>query len=188
MPVFQPLPDERQGSRLWLWQGPTVAVRVFSPCLFCTEENRKNQAADISCTFCYGTIKRVHLSRQKERCHVDAREQKAQEIAASARITFTNGYWLVPSQSGGSARYKVEVDGLFPSCSCKDFELRDKDCKHILAVRLFIEQQKNGGNQPKLAAPQEPAPKVKRPTCKQQWPEYNASQTNEKRHFLDLLA
>ena len=58
------------------------------------------------------------------------------------------------------------MDGLFPSCSCKDFELRNQPRKHILAVRLFIEQQKAGA-QPQAAVPQEPPPKVKRPTYKQ---------------------
>jgi len=165
-----------------------VVARAFSPCLFCTEKNTANQATDIACTFCYGTIKRVHQSRRKAGCHVDAREQKARELASNARITRGNGCWLVPSQSGSGARYKVEVDGLIPTCTCKDFELREKECKHILAVRLFIEQEKKAGDQPKPAGPQEPAPKAKRPTYKQDWPEYNASQTNEKRHFLDLLA
>lgn len=33
---------------------------------------------------------------------MDAREQKAKEIAAGGKITFVNGYWLVPSQSAGA--------------------------------------------------------------------------------------
>jgi hypothetical protein len=111
---------------------------------------------------------------------VDAREQRAKEIVAGGRIAFANGYWLVPSQSS-AARHKVVVETLFPSCSCPDFELTDKPCKHILAVRLFIEQRKAGT--PPQPTATEPAPKIKRPTYPQNWPTYNAAQTNEKAHF-----
>jgi transposase len=117
---------------------------------------------------------------------MDTRQQKAEEIAVRAKITRGNGYYLVPSQSSG-ARHKVELDSLFPSCTCKDFELRGKDCKHILAVRLWLEQEKNGVCEPTRVATPEPVPKVKRPTYKQNWPEYNRAQTNEKRHFQEIL-
>jgi transposase len=51
-----------------------------------------------------------------------------------------------------------------------------------MAVRLFVE---NG--QAPLDDP-EPLPKVKRPTYRQDWANYNAAQVNEKDHFLDFLA
>jgi len=115
----------------------------------------------------------------------NAREQKAQEIAARAKITRGNGYYLVPSQSS-AARHRVAVDGPSPSCSCQDFELRGKDCKHILAVRLWLEQEKDGISGPSPVT--SPAPKVKRPTYPQDWPNYNLAQVREKGHFLELLA
>jgi transposase len=119
---------------------------------------------------------------------MDAREQKAREIAAHARITAGNGYYLVPSQSG-SARHKVVVDGPSPSCTCKDFELRDKPCKHVLAVRIWLEQQKDNATEPVVAsAAPEPSPKPKRLTYRQDWPNYNAAQTNEKDRLQGLLA
>jgi transposase len=114
---------------------------------------------------------------------LDARQQKAQELAERAQIVQRNGYWLVPSQSTNS-RHKV-VLGALPSCTCKDFELRDEDCKHILAVRLFIERQAKGEGT--LVPSTEPAPKVKRPTYRQDWTNYNAATVNEKRHFQELL-
>ncbi len=115
---------------------------------------------------------------------VDARQQKAQQIVAAGTIAPGNGYWLVHSQTGGH-RYKVVPDGLFPSCTCADFELTDKPCKHILAVRLFLEQQEQrfAGQTVVNAVP----PKPKRPTYKQDWPNYNAAQNHEKDHAQELL-
>jgi hypothetical protein len=118
---------------------------------------------------------------------MDARQQKAQEIANSGKITFAHGFWSVPSQSS-AAKHKVVVDGLFPSCTCADFELRDKPCKHMLAVQLHIEYQKNPPPPAPAHEPPQPTPKVKRPTYRQDWPNYNAAQTNEKRYVQELLA
>lgn len=122
---------------------------------------------------------------------MDARHVKAQEIVAGGKITRGNGYYLVPSQSG-AARHKVVLDGLFPSCTCADFELTERACKHLIAVKLWVEQQK-GESQAvtKADAPKpvpEPAPPLKRPTYKQDWPNYNKAQTREKDHVRHLLA
>jgi hypothetical protein len=53
---------------------------------------------------------------------MDARHVKAEQIVAGGKITRGNGYYMVPSQSG-AARHKAVLDGLFPSCTCADFEL-----------------------------------------------------------------
>jgi hypothetical protein len=97
---------------------------------------------------------------------MDARQQKAQQIVAAGTITPGNGYWLVHSQTGGH-RYKVIPDGLFPSCTCADFELTEKPCKHILAVRLFLEQQEQRFAGQTVV--NEIPPKPKRPTYTQDW-------------------
>jgi hypothetical protein len=115
---------------------------------------------------------------------MDARQQKAEELASRARITFRDGVWTVPSQSGNGS-YSVIVDGDEALCECADFGLRGKDCKHVLAVRLVKWRKAHGE---KKDASTESAPKVKRPTYRQQWAEYNAAQTNEGRHFGPLLA
>ncbi len=116
---------------------------------------------------------------------MDARRQKAHELADRARITFADGCWTVPSQSGnGSYTVILGDDGAL--CECPDFELRGKDCKHITAVKLFKRRQERGVEQD--AANVEPAPKAKRPTYPQAWEAYNAAQTNEGRHFGELLA
>src|SRR5262245_7486604 len=120
-------------------------------------------------------------------CSVDTRRQKAHELADQAKITFKDGCYRVPSQSGGGA-YTVILDERDAACDCPDFELRGgvgKPCKHILAARLWRDRQARGTRQATLPLP---TPKAKRPTYPQNWEAYNAAQTNERTHFLDLLA
>ena len=49
---------------------------------------------------------------------VDMRELKGLEIAARCRLTFNDGDWVVPSQSGNGT-YRVTLNP--PSCTCDDF-------------------------------------------------------------------
>src|SRR4051794_9796338 len=106
---------------------------------------------------------------------MDPRQVKAEQIVAGGRITRGEGCWLVPSQSGGP-RYRVEIDGLFPSCACEDFELSNRDCKHIRAARLWARQEEvrraTGAPRPVPLKSNIPAT-PKRPTYKQDWPNYN---------------
>ena len=114
---------------------------------------------------------------------MDAREQKAEEIAAGGKITLGDGCFHVPSQSGPTT-YKVAI-GPRPTCTCEDYELREKVCKHIIAVRLFVQRMTVDNPVPDRT---EPTPKVKRKTYGQAWEQYNAAATNEKFHFQELLA
>jgi transposase len=120
---------------------------------------------------------------------MNARRQKAHDLADRARITFANGCYTVPSQSG-SGSYTVILEGEDGAlCDCPDFELRGKPgkpCKHVLAARLFRDRQARGVQQDTASV--QPSPKPKRKTYPQSWVEYNAGQTNEGRHFGDLLA
>ena len=106
-------------------------------------------------------------------------------MADRARITFANGFYSVPSQSGGHA-HTVIIDDHDAACDCADFELRGKACKHILAVKLFVRRQARGAEQDK--SDRQPSPKPPRKTYPQSWSEYNAAQVNEQGHFTDLLA
>ncbi len=118
---------------------------------------------------------------------MDARRQKAHELADRAKITFVDGCFLVPSQSRGGC-YTVLLDERDAACDCTDFELRGeagKPCKHIMAARLWRDRQARGTAQD---TDTRPAPKVQRPTYRQDWPNYNAAQVNERRHFMELLA
>jgi len=53
-------------------------------------------------------------------CSVDTRRQKAHELADQAKITFKDGCYRVPSQSGGGA-YTVILDERDAACDCPDF-------------------------------------------------------------------
>ncbi len=113
---------------------------------------------------------------------MNARETKARIILAAGNITFDRGIFRVPSQTGTGA-YRVTLDGLFPTCTCEDFDTNRCDCKHIIAARLWRMHRPN----PK-AVPVAPPDSPKRKTYKQDWPNYDAAQHNEKDHLQDLLA
>jgi hypothetical protein len=59
---------------------------------------------------------------------MDARKQKAHELADRARIIFADGCYTVPSQSG-SGKYTVILDERESLCDCPDFELRGEPGK-----------------------------------------------------------
>src|SRR5581483_3771296 len=100
---------------------------------------------------------------------MDAHRQKAHELADRARITFADGCYTVPSQSGNGT-YTVILDDSGALCDCPDFELRGRGCKHILAVKLYARRQARGVEQNRTDT--DPAPKPKRKTYAQSWPEY----------------
>lgn len=74
---------------------------------------------------------------------MDIRDIKALELTGNSRISFVAGAWYVPSQSS-AARHKVDPSPTNPSCTCEDFELRQRACKHIMAVRQLLERQLKG--------------------------------------------
>lgn len=111
---------------------------------------------------------------------MDTRELKGLELAARSRIIFEDGFWSVPSQSG-SGKYRVDLKGDKPTCTCEDFVLRQGLCKHIHAARL-VQERDHGGKAPTLDTNVIP----KRPTYKQNWPAYTLAQTTEK-HRLQVL-
>ncbi len=111
---------------------------------------------------------------------MDRRELKALELAARTKITFANGFWIVPSQTRPSTSYRVSL--AVPSCECEDFQLRQEPCKHIIAARLV--QERHGGiPAPALDTDTLPQP----PTYPQNWPAYNLAQATEKRRVRVLL-
>src|SRR5882724_6840992 len=69
---------------------------------------------------------------------MNAREQKGLEIASRLAVVQKDGEWIVPSQSGSGARYKVVADSVSPHCTCPDYELRKTKCKHIFAVEYTV--------------------------------------------------
>lgn len=110
----------------------------------------------------------------------DMRQQRGFAIAKAkgARIKeIVAGTYLVPSQTESSAGYVVNlVEG---TCTCPDYEARSERCKHQWAV-LIVRRE--------VAMPDgSVAVTEHRITYKQNWPAYNAAQTEEKEGVQVLL-
>lgn len=113
---------------------------------------------------------------------MDAREQKALEIAAKSKLTRKGDTWTVPSQAGPK-KYTVDPNPQEPHCTCPDFEARQLRCKHIFAVEYTIEREQTSDGQTIVTE----SVRVTQKTYTQDWRAYNKAQTNEKSHFLAFL-
>jgi transposase len=113
---------------------------------------------------------------------MDAREQKALEIAAKSKLTRKGDTWLVPSQAG-TKKYLVDPNPQEPHCTCPDFEARQLRCKHIFAVEYTIQREQTSGGQSIVTE----SVRITQQTYVQDWPAYNAAQVNEKDQFQSLL-
>jgi transposase len=119
----------------------------------------------------------------------ELRRQRGLAIAALSRIAQTKpGLWAVPSQSGGG-KYWVRCEGETLSCTCPDYEKRSQPCKHVFAVRFFIQRETNSDGSETVTETLTVTRKTTahRPTYRQNWPAYNAAQVNEKAKFQVLL-
>lgn len=113
------------------------------------------------------------------------RQQRGLVIAACSKVKPKNGSWLVPSQENGSIKYTVCPDENHPSCTCLDHETRGVVCKHIYAVRYTIEREYSDDGT--ITDMETLVVQRVRKTYPQNWPAYNAAQTNEKSKFQTLL-
>ncbi len=125
----------------------------------------------------------------KERCTMNdilnVRELRGLDIANRYTIKQENGFWFVPSTSGKSERYKVDLSK--QKCSCPDFEIRRQKCKHIFAAEFSFEQDFLSELTTKeTVIPQTYLPSRK--TYSQDWISYDKAQTSEKSEFQFLLA
>jgi hypothetical protein len=116
---------------------------------------------------------------------MDARQEKALEIAAKSKIVKRGESYIVPLQSGPNKAYRLEMNPDSPTCTCPDFEYRLKPCKHIFATEIVIEREhttitetETNGEKTVTALTE----KV-RVTYKQEWTAYNAAQTQEQSLF-----
>lgn len=114
---------------------------------------------------------------------MNEREQKALEIAAKTKIKRKAGTWLVPSQTGNGAEYRV--DGQVLGCTCPDFEKRGSSCKHMYAVTYVLERERSITTIVQGDTTTTTVTEVLR--YKQMWSAYNTAQVNEKAKFLALL-
>ncbi len=110
------------------------------------------------------------------------REVKALQIAAKSTLRRKGNVWLVPSQAG-QGEYQVNVDPDFFNCTCRDHEFTGSRCKHIYAVEYVIEREQTADGQTVVTE----TIKVSRKTYTQNWPAYNAAQTQEKSQLQALL-
>lgn len=95
------------------------------------------------------------------------------------------GCWVVPSATGDGT-YAVDVEK--GSCTCPDHETRAVKCKHVFAVEVVMRETVTE------TATAESGATVTKETVRevrvkytQNWPAYNAAQTNEKNHVGALL-
>jgi len=116
---------------------------------------------------------------------MDSRELKGLQIAAKSKISKVSKGWLVPSQSSPSEKYLVNLDE--QACTCPDYLLRLKKCKHIYAVEYTLEREVVSDGETTVTTTTETV-KVTRKTYSQDWTAYNAAQTEEKERFMELLA
>ena len=99
---------------------------------------------------------------------------------ATCKIEKNKLGWKVPSQSGNGT-YIVNLDHGEPFCTCPDFEKRQQPCKHIHAVEFLVQRK----TKPDGSTTYTQSVKV---TCTQDWPAYNAAQSEKKRRFGVLSA
>lgn len=110
---------------------------------------------------------------------MEERELKALQIAARAKLRRDGDDFIVHSLTS-SREYRVHLDP--DSCSCNDFEIREKPCKHVLGMKIVRERE---GGEPAPVIDTSELPKKK--TYKQNWPAYKQAQNEEKWRFQKLL-
>jgi len=116
---------------------------------------------------------------------MDLREQRGLELAATRTIRQKGGIWIVPSQVGNGA-YRVHIMPKIASCTCPDFETRGVKCKHIFAATFVMRREQNADGSTTVTK-SVTLTATERSTYPQDWPAYNAAQTNEKEKFQTLL-
>jgi transposase len=114
---------------------------------------------------------------------MEDREIKGLEIAAKTKLTRKGNMWLVPSQSGIQEKYSVAMNEEKSQCTCRDYEFRNENCKHIFAVQYTVEREQTEDGQTVVTE----TVKVVRKTYMQNWPAYNRAQASEKSELQGLL-
>jgi transposase len=109
------------------------------------------------------------------------RKERGRQIAKMGGIRKVGARFAVPSQTAGASVPAYLVDLVDATCTCPDFELRRKPCKHVEATLFWIAWGCAVTADNVTAAP------AKRKTYPQNWPAYNAAQTTEKERVELLL-
>lgn len=106
------------------------------------------------------------------------REERGRQIAKQGGIRRIGAKFAVPSQSGAG---QYIVDLVQNDCSCPDYELRHKPCKHVEAVLFWLVWEDS------VSASAAVEVSTKRETYRQNWAAYNEAQTTEKARVEILL-
>ncbi|WP_435005192.1 transposase [Tundrisphaera lichenicola] len=114
---------------------------------------------------------------------MNEREQRGLALAALYRIDKVGGKYVVPSQRGDGTTYVVDPEARH--CTCRDHEDRAIKCKHMFAVEFLQTRERGEDGTETVTRTFKVTEKV---TYKQDWPNYNRAQTQEKRLFLTMLA
>ena len=113
------------------------------------------------------------------------REQRGLALAALYRIDRKDdGRYVVPSQTGNGSTYVVDPDPERPDCTCPDHRERGVKCKHMFAVEFVQTRERNADGTETVTRTLTVKERI---TYRQDWPNYNKAQTNEKRLFLSIL-
>lgn len=127
---------------------------------------------------------------------VDVREQRGLALAERQRLKPSGRLWYVPSGSS-DATYRVDPEA--GRCTCPDFELRAAKCKHLWAVEFTIRRETTrteetvcvadagGATVERTVTETVKTVATARVTYRQDWPAYNAAQTQEGRRLPELL-
>lgn len=108
---------------------------------------------------------------------MDTREDRGMQIAEVSQIVRDGTEWVVPSQSGHGA-YRVNLEA--QTCNCPDHEVRHTHCKHIIAAEIVFKRE----TAPDGTVVETRAARI---TYAQDWPAYNAAQTEERDRVTALL-
>jgi transposase len=109
------------------------------------------------------------------------REERGRAIAKLGGIRKLGARYIVPSQSANSNVPTYLVDVVEQTCTCADYELRRRPCKHYEACMFWLAA--DGGTVDEETG-QVTAPKKQ---SKQDWRAYNAAQTTERERVPQLL-
>jgi transposase len=112
------------------------------------------------------------------------REERGLVIAATKKLVRNGKEWSVPSQFSNK-KYTVRPDKNY--CSCPDHDELGIKCKHLFAVDFVIQRELFPDGTEAVTQTVTVKETIKRKTYSQDWPAYDAAQTNEKDKFLMLL-
>jgi len=113
------------------------------------------------------------------------REERGRRIAERGGIRQVGSRFVVPSQSVGAESPTYLVDLVEETCTCPDYELRRKRCKHQEAVWFWIAWEEGAAMNEVQEPTAVPAKRKAYPTTN--WSAYNEAQTTEKARLEMLL-